>query len=221
MAKPRKSSGKAKKKSAGKGKKKKGMSNKKKNVSDEDSAANLQLLKKLRDDYSANCKHFITEPLISKRLDKAVQLNEPVEKVILTNIPTKILPNDMYAITSAFNTYHPLKFICLWMINTDNRVLGALASLMAVHEGVHTLQIIDCGITSCEALATICQVSSSLRSLSLDHNPIGAQGLSHILTGVRRNKTGGEGLQKLSMKYCQIDECESLGYTLQKNSSLT
>lgn len=71
----------------------------------EDPAVTLQQLKRLRDDYNQNCKLFVSEPLISKRLDKAVQLNEPVEKIILTGMSVPLSPNDIYALANTFQAY--------------------------------------------------------------------------------------------------------------------
>jgi hypothetical protein len=167
----------------------------------EDPAATLLQLKSLRETYSTSSEPI---PSIIKKFDKAIQGggSEAVEKIILVGIA--FCSNDMYAISNTFSSYSALKFVCLWNLKTDNRILGALAALMTANEGIQTLSIIDCGLTASEVFTTICQESKSLKNLVLDHNPLGSQGVNHILTGMRRNKSDG-GIQKLSLKYCSID----------------
>jgi hypothetical protein len=214
MAKPKAKSSQRPSRRKGKGTttaKKKKMS--KNQAAEDPAAAPLQVVKALRESYNLT-----SSPIawISKRLDKSVQANgEPIDKIILTGIA--LSPGDMYAISNTFSTYASLKFVCLWNLKTDNRILGALAALLANNEGIQTLSVIDCGISQSDSLTRICQESKSLKNLVFDHNPLGSMGANQILAGIRRNKN--EGVQKLSLKYCHIDHTVSNKYLFLKSPS--
>eukprot|EP00828_Plagiopyla_frontata_P044629 TRINITY_DN7344_c0_g1_i1.p1 TRINITY_DN7344_c0_g1~~TRINITY_DN7344_c0_g1_i1.p1 ORF type:complete len:230 (-),score=47.93 TRINITY_DN7344_c0_g1_i1:114-803(-) len=71
---------------------------------------------------------------------------------------------------------------------------------------VEKLDLLDNDITplGCEFLGKILSVSSQLPliELRLDHNVFGTEGLQNLAFGLRMNPT----LEKLSLKYCGIDE---------------
>ncbi|KAJ3186035.1 NACHT, LRR and PYD domains-containing protein 12 [Gaertneriomyces sp. JEL0708] len=185
----------------------------------------LAQLKQLRQDYAGNCRHFVAEPLpaIVRRIDQEIKRTdgypENVDKVILNSL--SLAPNDVYSITTTFDAYAALSGIYIWRAEVNAKALEALSQFISTHPSVTILHLIDCGITAknAERLALLAR-SNTLTTLSLDHNPLGSEGVNLVFAAIRDNPLVA--LQRLSLRYCDAttQAAESAGATLATNTSI-
>jgi Ran GTPase-activating protein (RanGAP) involved in mRNA processing and transport len=120
--------------------------------------------------------------------------------------------------------YSGLAFLCLWMCPMENKTLEALAKFVSSHQTLTVLHIIDCKVTAKTSthLAFIARNSKSLTTLVVDHNPIGSQGITTLVQGLRENKVGSV-LSKCSFRFCDIDSDggEAIATILATNNVIT
>ncbi|KAI9341495.1 hypothetical protein BDR26DRAFT_1007191 [Obelidium mucronatum] len=218
------------KKSAGGGKnKKKGgkMSAKKgkaKENEEEVAALKAAAVKKVKADYPIQCKKFISEPLqlVVKRIDKAIQAMEDIDKIIITSY--SLIPNEIWALYYTFETYTYLTSLCLWTSPIDARGLDAIAKFVINHPTITILHLIDCKITPTMTphLAHIAKDSKTLTSLVLDHNGLGSLGAVNVFMGIRANPASPGILKNLSMRYCDVGSkaAEAIAMTIASNTGL-
>ncbi|KND00251.1 uncharacterized protein SPPG_04582 [Spizellomyces punctatus DAOM BR117] len=176
-------------------------------------------LKQLKAEYASKCKHFVTEPMpaLVKRIDQELKRSdgyEDIDKIILNSM--SLSPNDVYSITTTFHSYAALGGIYIWRASVETKGLEALADFLTSHPTVSVLHLMDCQITPQMArpLRSICHLSTGLKTLVLDHNPLGAEGVGMICAGIRENKASA--LVRLSFRYCEAGSAaaESLGTAL-------
>ncbi|KAI9106025.1 hypothetical protein DFS34DRAFT_601896 [Phlyctochytrium arcticum] len=200
---------------------KKGASGKKKKEAEVEAANQLRIvaLKQLKADYATQCKHFVTEamPSLVRRIDqelKRAEEFEDIDKIILNSMI--LTPNDIYSITTTFQCYAALGGIYIWRAKVEGTGLEALAAFISSRPSVTALHLIDCKITPIMAkhVASVCQNSTGIKRLVLDHNPLGTKGIGTICRGLSENKLSV--MEKLSLRYCDADPttADSLGQAI-------
>ncbi|KAJ3010281.1 RNA-DNA hybrid ribonuclease [Thoreauomyces humboldtii] len=188
--------------------------------------ARVTQLKELRTAYAAQCKFFVAEPLPSlvKRIEtelKSADGPEDIDKLILSQM--SLNPGDVYSLTTTMNAYSALTGIYIWRAKVDIKGLEALANFLTSHPTVATLHLMDCQITAVAAkhVQTICRSSTGLKSLLMDHNPLGAEGIGVIFAGIQDNPATV--LQRGSFRYCEATPAaaDSIGCALAVNATIT
>lgn len=108
-------------------------------------------------------------------------------------------------------TFVPTKTLCFWRaVPGDEGVSIICEHLLSKKKsdkeppygGVVNLELLDCrlGATACIPLSRSLRDNVPLKTLLLDHNPIGDQGVMLLAEGLRHNKE----LQMLAIEYCRI-----------------
>ena len=105
----------------------------------------------------------------------------------------------------------PTKALCFWRSQLGDDGLSSVCEHLLSKKksdkeppygGVVNLELLDCrlGASACVPLAQSLLNNVPLKTLLLDHNPIGDQGVTLLAEGLRHNKE----LQLLSLQYCSI-----------------
>ena len=107
--------------------------------------------------------------------------------------------------TDSFPSYTGLRNLQLWGAPIGDQGARRLADALPQLPAVRTLCLYNCQITAhgCTFLSTYLSQRDvcALTALTLDHNPIGTEGLSNLMLGMKRHCA----LTSLSLSYCELD----------------
>ncbi|EGF83511.1 hypothetical protein BATDEDRAFT_34245 [Batrachochytrium dendrobatidis JAM81] len=200
---------KGKSQKVGKGEPKKDTKSKTEDPSSKEADNLLQRRKDLRVQYLSFSEKYATDPIpgVLKRIDEAIEKNSDIAQLII-NINC-VRPNDIAAIRSTFRKYTPLIGMCFWRTKFHALALPILVDVFLMKQTLVSLQLIGNGLGELHAitLAKLCRESNKLKILMVDHNYFGGKGCAQIIDALSENSTGA--FQKLSMRYCQMDESAS------------
>lgn len=118
-------------------------------------------------------------------------------------------PVNVRAIMDTFSeiSYKHLKTIRLWKVRTEDEGVRAICNYIEKAQTIEYLDLLDNDITplGCEFLGKVLGAGSPIVKLKLDHNCFGTDGLRNLTVGLSKNST----IEKLSLKYCKLDEHSS------------
>jgi len=130
--------------------------------------------------------------------------------------------NDMYALSTSFQSFKYLKTLCLWNIQMDKGAFIALDKFLSRHKFLEIFQFFYCNgtVENSIYLASILRNTESLVDVSFDHNPLKGDGIVNIFMGIKENQNTK--IKKISLRYCEAygEFCEALVPLLSGNKTI-
>eukprot|EP00002_Diphylleia_rotans_P030399 TRINITY_DN6242_c0_g1_i2.p1 TRINITY_DN6242_c0_g1~~TRINITY_DN6242_c0_g1_i2.p1 ORF type:complete len:339 (+),score=72.37 TRINITY_DN6242_c0_g1_i2:90-1106(+) len=163
------------------------------------------ILKKLRTRYVTGCRVADDIPPLRSLMQHIAKCIEEQELFTKLVVSEELGERGAEVLLTLLNTYPYLLTLCLWRVHCGDRGSLALANYICLNPLLSHLELMDCRVSanSCDSLGRALRLNTHVKTLLLDHNSIGDEGISLLFNnGLKYNKT----ITSLKLKFCGIGD---------------